>query len=260
MGFADSFSAVAGTILDAKRLKAQREEADWRKKQIAKEAEDAIGREERQQAFQKQMLADRMAGDVARDKQQRLWKMEDDFQGIIDRSQDRSLKEKLINAQVDAANRSYRPAEPKPAPPKPQTPFEHELANIESYDQAQKRAVAAAIEALGSGDMTRILPTQERMAQLSRMNPANQPAPTPMASVERPYVPPGVDPQATDMRGTAKYQVPLAALEQDLAQSAMMRPGQAQGAGDSNAQALAWARANPNDPRAAMILKKLGMQ
>lgn len=245
-GFADGFSQVAGTILQAKRLKADRDRDKWLQEQRASEMEAEVKRGEQQRQFQKELLAEQIAADLSRAKQERLWKMEDDFSGMIDRSQDRSLREKLINAQAGAYDRqggsSGRP---------PPTAFERQLSDLGAFDQARDQGIANAIEALKGGDMDRIFGTQQRLATLAGMDPANQAPRPPMASVEVPYGGTELEP------GKAKFQLPLDQVQAQLRQP-QMNP--AQQPGNAADAALQWARQNPQDPRAALILKKLGMQ
>lgn len=249
-GFADGFSQVAGTILQAKRLKDERERDKWLREQRASEMEAAIKRDEQQKQFQKELMAEKIAADLSRARQERLWKLEDDFGGMIERSQDRSLREKLINAQAGAYDRQGQPRGVQTP-----TPFERQLGDLNAYDSARDQGIANAIEALKGGEIGKIASTQQRLATLAGMDPANQPAPTPMGSVEVPFGGTLAEP------GKAKFQLPLAQIQAQLSQRepAQMNPG-TQPIDAAAAAALQWARQNPQDPRAALILKKLGMQ
>lgn len=244
-GFSDGFSAVSGAILQAKRLKANREEEQLRREQRVKEIEQAVAREERQREFEKGLLADRVAADVARDKRNRLWQMEDNFDRMIENSRDRSLREKVADAQIAAARNS---AQPRPLPP---TALETSLRDIQTFDNAKTQGIANAISALNGGDMGQIAATQARLAHLSQLDPTAPKPETPrMGAVEVPYGQSSLDGTA----GKAKFSMPVAEIRATLErQQAASLPA-------ADREALAWARANPEDPRATPILRKLGFQ
>lgn len=253
-GFADGFSAVSSAILQAKRLKADREEEQLRRDQRAKEIEQAVAREEKQREFEKGLLADRIAADVARDKRNRLWQMEDNFDKLIENSRDRSLREKVAEAQIEAARRA---GQPRPLPP---TALEQTLKDIQTFDDAKKQGIAAAVNALNTGDIGQISATQSRLAHLSQLDPtAPKPEAPRMGVVEIPYGQPGLDDMPS---GKAKFSMPVEEIRATLERQ-QPGPASAMQAAQPSAldqQALAWARANPGDPRAAQILRKLGLQ
>lgn len=271
MSFMDGFSQGAGVVLSAKRLKADREDRAKSREDRAAEIKLQLEREERQDRFQKEQLTERIKADTQRDRQQRLYKMEDDMDRTIERSQDRSGRERLLSAQVGALDRQGQPRPQAPVrPAAPTTPFGKMASDLDLYDKMKSSGIQEAVAALDTGDIEKITPTQEKLSRITSMDPLKPATPKPeMGELEMPY---GSEEDIVAGRGgKAKMRLPLdeikaavgmIAAQQTPPMSPGVGPGTAQVQGGAkpltaeDQQAIQWARANPNDPRAQAILQK----